>query len=157
MPLYEYECDVCTHRFERQQRFSDPPVANCPECNGSLHKVFHPANVIFKGSGWYVTDNRTDNGKNEKNGSPPNPRRLPQRTPPSPRPRALPKRMPAESPSRRPQRRIQRSRPARAPRTRARTSSLLQLAKMVVRNRWNILYRGGVHASLVGGDEAAAN
>ena len=70
MPLYEYECDVCTHRFERQQRFSDPPVANCPECNGSLHKVFHPANVIFKGSGWYVTDNRTDNGKDEKNGSP---------------------------------------------------------------------------------------
>ena len=70
MPLYEYECDVCTHRFERQQRFSDPPVANCPECNGSLHKVFHPANVIFKGSGWYITDNRTDNGKNEENGSP---------------------------------------------------------------------------------------
>ena len=70
MPLYEYECNDCNHRFERQQRFSDPPVANCPECNGSLHKVFHPASVIFKGSGWYVTDNRTDNGKNEENGSP---------------------------------------------------------------------------------------
>ena len=77
MPLYEYECDVCNHRFERQQRFSDPPVANCPECNGSLHKVFHPASVIFKGSGWYVNDNRTDNGKKEKNGSPTKPKEAP--------------------------------------------------------------------------------
>ncbi len=70
MPLYEYECNDCRHRFERQQRFSDPPVTNCPECDGAVHKVFHPASVIFKGSGWYVTDNRTDNGKSEKNGSP---------------------------------------------------------------------------------------
>ncbi len=70
MPLYEYECDDCSHRFERQQRFSDPPVAQCPECAGPVRKVFHPASVIFKGSGWYVTDNRKDTGKNEKNGSP---------------------------------------------------------------------------------------
>ncbi len=70
MPLYEYECGDCSHRFERQQRFSDPPVTNCPECDGAVRKVFHPASVIFKGSGWYVTDNRTNNGKSEKNGSP---------------------------------------------------------------------------------------
>lgn len=69
MPLYEYECDACAYRFERQQRFSDPPVTNCPQCEGAVRKVFHPASVIFKGSGWYVTDNRTDNGKTEKNGS----------------------------------------------------------------------------------------
>lgn len=69
MPLYEYACDDCTHSFERQQRFSDPPVTNCPECNGAVRKVFHPASVIFKGSGWYITDNRTDNGKSERNGS----------------------------------------------------------------------------------------
>ena len=70
MPVYEYECDDCSHRFERQQRFSDPPVTHCPDCAGAVRKVFHPASVIFKGSGWYVTDNRTDNGKSEKNGSP---------------------------------------------------------------------------------------
>ncbi len=71
MPLYEYECDDCSHRFERQQRFSDPPVTNCPECDGSVHKVFHPASVIFKGSGWYVTDNRPSdsNVRSEQNGS----------------------------------------------------------------------------------------
>ncbi len=70
MPLYEYECDDCSHRFERQQRFSDPPVTSCPECAGAVHKVFHPASVIFKGSGWYITDNRKNEGKSESNGSP---------------------------------------------------------------------------------------
>lgn len=69
MPLYEYECDDCNHRFELQRRFSDPPVTDCPQCDGSVRKVFHPASVIFKGSGWYVTDNRPNNGKDEKNGS----------------------------------------------------------------------------------------
>jgi putative FmdB family regulatory protein len=69
MPLYEYECDDCGHRFERQQKFSDPPVTNCTECDGSVHKVFYPASVIFKGSGWYVTDNRSSNGKGKENGS----------------------------------------------------------------------------------------
>ena len=69
MPLYEYECNDCAFRFERQQRFSDPPVSSCPECDGVVRKVFHPASVIFKGSGWYVTDNRTDNGKSEKSES----------------------------------------------------------------------------------------
>ena len=70
MPVYEYECDDCSNRFERQQRFSDPPITSCPECAGAVRKVFHPASVIFKGSGWYVTDSRTNNGKSEKSGSP---------------------------------------------------------------------------------------
>ncbi len=70
MPVYEYECDDCSHRFERQQRFSDPPVTSCPQCAGAVRKVFHPASVIFKGSGWYVTDNRPSNGKSEKEGGP---------------------------------------------------------------------------------------
>ncbi len=60
MPVYEYECTACHYHFELQQRFSDPPVTACPECAGPVRKVYFPASVIFKGSGWYVTDNRKD-------------------------------------------------------------------------------------------------
>jgi putative FmdB family regulatory protein len=45
-------------RFERLQRMSDDPLTTCPECTGSLHRVFQPVGIIFKGSGFYVTDNR---------------------------------------------------------------------------------------------------
>ena len=58
MPTYEYECRECQVRFERLQRFSDPPVETCPECTGTVRRVLHPAGIIFKGSGWYITDNR---------------------------------------------------------------------------------------------------
>lgn len=58
MPTYEYECTACKTRFERVQRFTDPPVAECPECGAPVRKVFHPAGVVFKGSGWYITDSR---------------------------------------------------------------------------------------------------
>ena len=58
MPIYEYACGSCGHRFERKQRFSDEPIAVCPECGSSVRRVLHPAGVIFKGSGWYVTDSR---------------------------------------------------------------------------------------------------
>ena len=59
MPLYEYECDNCGNRFERIQSFRDEPIKQCPNCGLiTLHKVFHPAGLVFKGSGWYITDNR---------------------------------------------------------------------------------------------------
>ncbi len=56
MPIYEYECKKCGHRFERIQKFSDKPVTRCPECGGKVEQVLHAPAVQFKGSGWYVTD-----------------------------------------------------------------------------------------------------
>jgi putative FmdB family regulatory protein len=56
MPIYEYECKKCGHRFERIQRFSDPLVKKCPECGGKVEQVLSAPAVQFKGSGWYVTD-----------------------------------------------------------------------------------------------------
>ena len=56
MPLYEYQCDVCGHRFERIRRFSDPPLADCPKCDGSVRKLMSSPAIQFKGTGWYVTD-----------------------------------------------------------------------------------------------------
>ena len=58
MPIYEYECLACKHRFERSQRFSDAPLTECPECGGAVRRVIFPAGVVFKGSGWYITDSR---------------------------------------------------------------------------------------------------
>ena len=59
MPIYEYECEQCGVRFEKTQRFADPILTDCPECNGHIHRVMQPVGVIFKGSGFYVTDNRS--------------------------------------------------------------------------------------------------
>ncbi len=56
MPLYEYECDDCAHRFERIRKFSDPPLTTCPECDGPIRKLLSPPAIQFKGTGWYVTD-----------------------------------------------------------------------------------------------------
>ena len=56
MPLYEYLCEKCGHRFERIQKFSDPMVKKCPECGGAVEQVLSAPAVQFKGSGWYVTD-----------------------------------------------------------------------------------------------------
>ena len=56
MPLYEYQCKKCKHKFEKIQKFSDPPIRKCPECGGPVEKVMHAPNVQFKGTGWYVTD-----------------------------------------------------------------------------------------------------
>jgi putative FmdB family regulatory protein len=58
MPIYEYECETCGHRFERLRSLRDEPIRQCPDCSGAVHKVFHPAGIIFKGSGWYITDSR---------------------------------------------------------------------------------------------------
>ena len=56
MPLYEYECNDCEHRFERIQKFSDPLVSNCPVCDGEVRKLLSSPAIQFKGTGWYVTD-----------------------------------------------------------------------------------------------------
>jgi putative FmdB family regulatory protein len=56
MPIYEYECKKCHHRFERIQKFSDPHVKKCPDCGGPVEQVISAPAVQFKGSGWYVTD-----------------------------------------------------------------------------------------------------
>lgn len=58
MPLYEYECRQCGVRFERLQKMTDAPLTDCPECGGSIYRVIQPVGVIFKGSGFYVTDNK---------------------------------------------------------------------------------------------------
>jgi putative FmdB family regulatory protein len=59
MPLYAYQCKDCGVRFERRQGFDDPAVTVCPECEGSVHRLIQPAGVIFKGSGFYVTDHKS--------------------------------------------------------------------------------------------------
>ena len=56
MPLYEYQCKKCHRRFEKIQKFSDPPMSKCPECRGALEQLLSAPAVQFKGSGWYVTD-----------------------------------------------------------------------------------------------------
>src|SRR5262245_3390259 len=56
MPLYEYQCEACSHRFDRIQKFSDPPVETCPTCSGRVRKLISSPAIQFKGSGWYITD-----------------------------------------------------------------------------------------------------
>lgn len=56
MPLYEYECTKCGHRFEVIQKLKDRPLTKCPKCKGKLRKLLSAPAIQFKGSGWYVTD-----------------------------------------------------------------------------------------------------
>jgi putative FmdB family regulatory protein len=56
MPLYEYQCDACGHRFELIKKYSDPPLEICPKCGGAVHKLQSAPAFQFKGTGWYVTD-----------------------------------------------------------------------------------------------------
>ena len=58
MPTYEYVCLDCGTHVEVYQRFNDEPLTTCGVCGGPLRKVFHPAGILFKGSGFYVTDSR---------------------------------------------------------------------------------------------------
>ncbi|MBI5653714.1 MAG: hypothetical protein HZC40_25180 [Chloroflexi bacterium] len=58
MPIYEYECENCGTHFDKLQSIQSDPILQCPECSGSVHKVFTPTGIIFKGSGWYITDSR---------------------------------------------------------------------------------------------------
>jgi putative FmdB family regulatory protein len=56
MPLYEYQCESCEHRFERIQKFTDPPPSECPRCGGLVRKLVSSPAIQFKGSGFYITD-----------------------------------------------------------------------------------------------------
>ena len=58
MPIYHYRFDACGHEFQRRQRMSDDPERVCPECQGIVRRIIQPVGVIFKGSGFYITDNR---------------------------------------------------------------------------------------------------
>jgi len=77
MPIYTYRCENCGIRFERNQKFSDAPLKICPECHKkALRKVYTPVGIVFKGSGFYVTDHRSSSStsrstsKSNENGSP---------------------------------------------------------------------------------------
>src|ERR671936_773214 len=67
MPIYEYRCDHCGHEFSRHQRFDEEPVATCPNCGQRPRKLLSKPAIVFKGSGWHVTDYRTskDGAKGE--------------------------------------------------------------------------------------------
>jgi putative FmdB family regulatory protein len=65
MPIYEYECTTCGVHFERLQRFGDPPPTHCPLGHNGVRKVLSPPLIIFKGSGFYVTDNKKNEGSQE--------------------------------------------------------------------------------------------
>jgi len=68
MPTYEYLCQACSHRFEQWQKMIDEPLTVCPECGGHIRRVFFPAGIVFKGSGFYKTDHRTSSAA-EANGN----------------------------------------------------------------------------------------
>jgi len=65
MPTYEYQGKDCGERLEVFQKFSDKPLSVHPECGGKLQKVFHASGIVFKGSGYYVTDSRSGGRKSD--------------------------------------------------------------------------------------------
>lgn len=79
MPTYTYRCNICEYQFDIKQRMADDPLTDCPECETekSLRKVLNSVGIVFKGSGFYVTDSRgkngasapSANGKSSENGS----------------------------------------------------------------------------------------
>ena len=69
MPLFEYQCEHCGVRFERLQRKGDATLSECPECGGAVRRLIQPPGIIFKGSGFYVTDNRRSSSSSRRSGS----------------------------------------------------------------------------------------
>lgn len=58
MPIYEYRCLDCRHEYEKREGFDAPALQQCPKCEGTARRVLHAAPIVFKGSGFYVTDSR---------------------------------------------------------------------------------------------------
>ena len=56
MPIYEYQCTGCAHRFELKQSIKDDPIKECPRCGKDVTKLISSPAIMFKGSGWYITD-----------------------------------------------------------------------------------------------------
>lgn len=69
MPLYEYQCDACAHRFEVIQKFSDAPIDVCPKCGGAVQKLLSSPAIQFKGSGFYLTDYGRGTGNKSEGGA----------------------------------------------------------------------------------------
>ena len=70
MPTYSYHCDSCGHDFEAVQRFAEDPLTECPRCGAAIRRVIQPVGVVFKGSGWYITDSRSkSSGDREDSGA----------------------------------------------------------------------------------------
>ncbi len=66
MPIYEYECKNCASRFEKMQPVTADPIIECVNCGGGpVRRIFHAVGVIFKGSGWYITDSRKSSSPKE--------------------------------------------------------------------------------------------
>ena len=72
MPVYEYECNECQKVFEVQQRMSDEPMKQCPECDGQVKKLMSMSSFQLKGGGWYADGYSSTNGstKTKKESSP---------------------------------------------------------------------------------------
>jgi putative FmdB family regulatory protein len=68
MPIYEYECKRCLHRFEVRKGFNDNGGTPCPQCQGDARRLFSPVPIIFKGSGFYVTDHRKNHERPSNDG-----------------------------------------------------------------------------------------
>ena len=68
MPTYSYHCDSCGHDFEAVQRFADDPLTECPQCGSAIRRVIQPVGVVFKGSGWYITDSRPKSASDSDSG-----------------------------------------------------------------------------------------
>ena len=64
MPVYSYKCESCGYHFDQFQHFTDDPLTVCPSCNTvALRKVYQPVGIVFKGKGFYATDNRSPSGQ----------------------------------------------------------------------------------------------
>jgi putative FmdB family regulatory protein len=72
MPLYEYQCESCAKRFERIQKYSDPPIETCPSCGSHVKKLLSSPAIQFKGSGFYINDyakkSQSDTAKSQSEG-----------------------------------------------------------------------------------------
>jgi len=66
MPIYEYECEECSTKFEQRRSFGDGSEVHCPKCEGEAHRLFSPVPIIFNGSGFYATDSRRDGSESEE-------------------------------------------------------------------------------------------
>ena len=73
MPTYGYQCTECDHTFEVLQKITDEPIMECTECKGMLRKLLYPVGIVFKGSGFHVTDYKKpekNNGDDHKESKP---------------------------------------------------------------------------------------
>lgn len=69
MPTYQYRCLDCSNELEAVQKFTDDPLTHCPDCDGTLRKVYSAVGVVFKGSGFYATDSRSKGSATSTTGS----------------------------------------------------------------------------------------